>query len=32
LGDLEKLGIAAEKAAPYILLAGRRPLVQLSLW
>ncbi len=31
--DLQKLGIRApEKASPYILLSGRRPLVQLSLF
>jgi predicted DNA-binding helix-hairpin-helix protein len=32
LHDLEKLGIASEKAAPYILLNGFRPPIQLSLW
>ena len=33
LTDLEKLGIrATEQASPYILLSGRRPLVQLSLF
>ncbi len=32
IGDLGKLGIAAERAAPYILLDGRRPARQLSLW
>lgn len=32
LSDLTKLGISAEKAAPYILLVGRRPPQQLSLW
>src|SRR5947209_7313829 len=33
LTDLEKLGIRApEQASPYILLSGRRPLVQLSLF
>jgi predicted DNA-binding helix-hairpin-helix protein len=29
LSDLERLGIASEKAAPYVLLAGRRPPIQL---
>jgi len=32
LGDLRKLGIAADRAAPFILLDGRRPARQLSLW
>jgi len=32
LGDLRKLGVAADKAAPFILLDGRRPARQLSLW
>ncbi len=32
LNDLRKLGIAANRAAPFILLDGRRPAQQLSLW
>jgi predicted DNA-binding helix-hairpin-helix protein len=32
VGDLEKLGLSARRAAPYILLAGRRPLHQLPLF
>lgn len=32
LADLRKLGIAAERAAPFILLEGRRPVYQLPLW
>jgi predicted DNA-binding helix-hairpin-helix protein len=32
LGDLRKLGVRAEAAAPFILLAGRRPARQLALW
>lgn len=31
-GDLRSLGIAAERAAPFILLDGRRPAYQLPLW
>jgi predicted DNA-binding helix-hairpin-helix protein len=30
--DLRKLGIAAKRAAPYILLDGHRPSRQLSFW
>ncbi len=30
--DLEKLGIAARRAAPFVLLDGRRPAHQLALW
>ncbi|MBI5031709.1 MAG: radical SAM protein [Chloroflexi bacterium] len=30
--DLEKLGIAAARAAPFVLLDGKRPPHQLSLW
>ena len=30
--DLRKLGIVARRAAPFILLDGRRPAHQLSLW
>jgi predicted DNA-binding helix-hairpin-helix protein len=32
LGDLHRLGINPERVSPYILLNGRRPLQQLSLW
>ncbi|MCC7355652.1 MAG: hypothetical protein IT330_18075, partial [Anaerolineae bacterium] len=32
LADLEHLGITSEKAAPYILLAGQQPPIQLSLF
>lgn len=32
LQDLRALGIAANRAAPFILLDGRRPARQLSLW
>ncbi|MFQ6100354.1 MAG: radical SAM protein [Anaerolineae bacterium] len=32
LADLRKLGIIAQRAAPFILLDGRRPAYQLSLW
>ena len=32
LSDLRKLGIAADRAAPFILLDGRRPARQLSLF
>lgn len=32
LRDLSRLGISAERAAPFILLAGRRPARQLPLW
>ncbi len=32
LGDLRKLRIAADRAAPFILLDGCRPARQLSLW
>ena len=31
LGDLRALGVLAQRAAPYILLAGRRPVAQMSL-
>ena len=30
--DLEKLGIRAGRAAPFVLLDGRRPPVQMALW
>jgi predicted DNA-binding helix-hairpin-helix protein len=32
LSDLRKLGIIAQRAAPFILLGGRRPVHQLPLW
>lgn len=32
LSDLQKIGAVAERAAPYILLDGRRPMSQLPLW
>jgi predicted DNA-binding helix-hairpin-helix protein len=32
LSDLRKLGIMTERAAPFILLDGRRPVHQLSFW
>ncbi len=32
LADLKKVGAVAERAAPYVLLDGRRPPAQLSLW
>lgn len=32
LGDLHALGIVAARAAPFVLLDGRRPAYQLSLW
>ena len=32
LGDLRKLGIVPSRAAPFVLLDGRRPARQLSLW
>ncbi|MBN1953656.1 MAG: radical SAM protein [Anaerolineae bacterium] len=32
LGDLRRLRIAADRAAPFILLDGRRPARQLSFW
>ncbi len=32
LAALRKLGIAADRAAPFILLDGRRAIYQLSLW
>jgi predicted DNA-binding helix-hairpin-helix protein len=32
LSDLRKLGIAARRATPFILLDGRRPPYQLRLW
>jgi predicted DNA-binding helix-hairpin-helix protein len=32
LDDLTKIGVNASRAAPYILLNGHRPSLQLSLW
>lgn len=32
LGDLRKLGVLAQRAAPFILLAGRRPAAQMRLF
>jgi predicted DNA-binding helix-hairpin-helix protein len=32
LTDLRKLGVIAKRAAPFVLLDGRRPSYQLSLW
>jgi predicted DNA-binding helix-hairpin-helix protein len=32
LTDLRKLGVVTKRAAPFILLDGRRPVHQLSLW
>jgi predicted DNA-binding helix-hairpin-helix protein len=32
LSDLRKLGIVAQRTAPFVLLDGRRPPRQLSLW
>jgi predicted DNA-binding helix-hairpin-helix protein len=32
LEDLKKIGVNAHRAAPYILLDGRRPVQQLRLW
>lgn len=32
LSDLRKIGINASRAAPYILIDGRRPAYQTSLW
>ena len=32
LADLRKLGISPKRAAPFILLSGRRPPRQLTLW
>jgi len=32
LKDLERIGVVAERAAPYILLDGKRPPYQLRLW
>jgi putative DNA modification/repair radical SAM protein len=32
LSDLSKLGAVAKRAAPYVLLNGRRPPFQLSIW
>lgn len=32
LTELYKIGVLAERAAPYVTLAGKRPPVQLGLW
>jgi predicted DNA-binding helix-hairpin-helix protein len=32
LEDLKRIGVNAQRAAPYILLNGRKPVQQLSLW
>ena len=32
LADLRRMGVAADRAAPFILLHGRRPARQLPLW
>jgi predicted DNA-binding helix-hairpin-helix protein len=32
LTDLRKLGVVAKRAAPFVLLDGRRPSYQLALW
>jgi predicted DNA-binding helix-hairpin-helix protein len=32
LDDLTKVGIVSARAAPYVLLDGKRPPMQLSLW
>jgi predicted DNA-binding helix-hairpin-helix protein len=32
LDDLKALGVIASRAAPFILLNGKRPPLQLSLW
>ncbi|MCX8061870.1 MAG: helix-hairpin-helix domain-containing protein [Anaerolineales bacterium] len=32
LSQLQKLGVEIQRAAPYVLLNGRRPLHQLSFW
>jgi predicted DNA-binding helix-hairpin-helix protein len=32
LGDLHKIGVNASRAAPFILLEGKRPSYQLALW
>jgi predicted DNA-binding helix-hairpin-helix protein len=32
LEDLKKIGVNANRAAPYIMLNGQRPILQLSLW
>ena len=32
LQDLSKIGVVAKRAAPFILLDGRQPPIQLSLW
>ena len=32
LSDLDKVGVVSKRAAPYVLLNGRRPPMQLTLW
>jgi predicted DNA-binding helix-hairpin-helix protein len=32
LSDLRRLGVASKRAAPFVLLDGRRPMRQLSFW
>jgi putative DNA modification/repair radical SAM protein len=32
LRDLEQIGVVVNRAAPYVLLEGKRPAYQLSLW
>jgi len=32
LADLRKIGVVVKRAAPFILLDGRRPPYQLRLW
>ena len=32
LRDLKRVGVVAERAAPYVLLEGKRPAYQLPLW
>ncbi len=32
LGELRKIGVLADRAAPFITLDGRRPPVQLRFW
>jgi len=32
LSDLRQMGAVAARAAPYVLLDGRRPPMQLPLW
>ena len=32
LKDLKAIGVIASRAAPFVLLDGKRPTLQLSLW